>query len=67
MTVRPYEARSLPPINTDDPAVSAAAIDLLIAVNGFPYLGEATDAVMYALRWLRANPDHTNILLGRTA
>lgn len=61
----PYEARRLPEVDTDTPAVADAARNLLTAVNGFPCPGESADALMYGLRWMRANPNRADVLLGR--
>jgi hypothetical protein len=39
----------------------------MTAVAGFPHTGIAADSLAYGLRWLRANPDRADVLLGRTA
>ena len=67
MTVEPHEARRLPELPDGGPALRGAFNALLIAVNGFPYAGESADAIAYTLRWLRANPEAADVLLGRTA
>lgn len=60
----PFEARHLPELE-DSPERRDAFTSLVIAVNGFPYVGDATNAIAYTLRWLRANPEQADVLLGR--
>jgi hypothetical protein len=59
----PFEAKSLPELPTWNDAYADTARDLLTAVNGFVYLGAGSDAVMLAIRWLRANPESAELLL----
>ncbi len=63
--VEPFEALRLPELNTDDEQVARTMGELLTAVQGFPYAGPGADAVVYALRWMRAHPDRADVLLGR--
>lgn len=65
-TVEPFEATRLPEL-PDHPRVSEAFTDLMTAVAGFPYPGDKSNALAYGLRWLRANPDRADVLLGRTS
>jgi hypothetical protein len=65
ITAKPYEARRLPDLPESD-EMKVAFSNLLTAVNGFPYTGSKSDAVYDALRWMRANPEHADVLLGRS-
>jgi hypothetical protein len=65
ITAKPFEARRLPELPvTDD--MRLAFSNLLTATNGSPYAGTSADAVSYALRWMRANPEQADVLLGRS-
>lgn len=64
--VEPFEALRLPEL-PDGPGMSDAFTALITAVAGFPHPGIAADSLAYGLRWLRANPDQADILLGRGA
>ncbi|MEU4558601.1 hypothetical protein AB0F72_09425 [Actinoplanes sp. NPDC023936] len=61
----PFEATRLPELPIDD-VTREAFSDLMTAVAGFPYPGDKSNALAYGLRWLRANPDRADVLLGRT-
>ncbi|GAA0495203.1 hypothetical protein Ade02nite_19060 [Paractinoplanes deccanensis] len=63
--VEPYEALRLPELPVTDQLRDAYS-DLLTAVCGMPYPGGNADAIAYALRWMRANPERADVLLGRT-
>jgi hypothetical protein len=65
--VEPFEARRLPELIGDEVPTELRDEfnNLLIAVNGSPYYGERSDAIVLTLRWLRANPDQADILLNR--
>jgi hypothetical protein len=60
--VRPFEARELPTLPHSH-ALQLALHDLIVAVNGAPNAHPAVRAVVDAVRWLRAHPEHAAILL----
>lgn len=59
----PFEATRLPELPTWNDDYAEVARDLVIAVQGFVYHGAEIDAIMHALRWLRANPEAAAVLL----
>jgi hypothetical protein len=57
-SVEPNEATRLPDIKIGaDPDFEDALRDLATAVNGFPYPGERSSALIDAVKWLRTRPD----------
>lgn len=62
--VRPFEARELPELPHSH-ALQLALHDLIVAVNGAPNAHPAVIAVIDAVRWLRAHPEHVMILLNQ--
>ena len=60
--VEPYEVLNLPPIPAE-PTLDQAIRDVVTAVNGFPYAGDRSSAIVGAISWLRHNPEHAAVLL----
>lgn len=60
--VRPFEARELPALPHSH-ELQLALHDLIVAVNGAPNAHPAVRAVIDAIRWLRAHPEHATILM----
>ncbi len=62
--VRPFEARDLPELEVTDES-RRLFTDLIVAVQGAPFLSDAANNIGYALRWLRDNPEAAEVLLRR--
>lgn len=62
--VKPFEARELPELAVTDENRQLFT-DLVIAVQGAPFLSDSANAIGYTLRWLRDNPKAAAALLRR--
>ena len=58
--VKPYEARGLFPVLTDEGA--DALRDVVTAVNGFVYAGDRMDAIASTVAWLQTHPEARAVL-----
>lgn len=59
--VEPHEALQLPDMPTDTDTIDALK-DICTAVNGFPYPGHRSEAIVLAVTWLREHPEHCKTL-----